>query len=643
VRELALAFQAAQARRTRLTANEVQRLWGQLDRANLSGSWQASVGPRIVRTITAGQLSSAGAADDYVDEVVAAEGADSDRVGRVRPEAFAGIAADGRSLDSLMLLSVITTKQGIAGGLSTDDSMMRGLQQALRLSSSEVTQAGRSAVGSSMVGQRTIQGYVRVVNPPACSRCIILAGREYGWNKGFQRHPRCFPAGVAVSGPRSQAAARRWFEGELVILSTASGQNLPLTGNHPVLTRRGWVPANLLQEGDEVVRSTRPEGATPLVVPDHHEVPSLIEDVWGALSVHGLDRMPTTAEDFHGDGQEGQVDVVYADRALTGGRVAPVGEQLVQFGFASGLGLSGEFAIERAPMLVDLGDSAHAGGAISGSGLGLPFVGAHLLSPDGASLAGAAALDSGLDQASCNHVPGYAVLLPEGELAGSVEVGGDDLLYGEVAGLPRWDAPGATFGVETREGYASRGRDLLERLSSQVELDRVVELRRVEWSGHVYSLTSVEGWHSANSLIVSNCDCVHLPTTLVARHQRRGFIDPESYFNSLSEGEQNRVFGLAGARAIREGADMGQVVNARRGMYTTTAYGRTVQATREGATRRGAFYRQERRRAIDRGLVGPSGRGFQLRTPRLMPEEIFRLADSRDEAIAMLRRFGYLT
>lgn len=158
------------------------------------------------------------------------------------------------------------------------------------------------------------------------------------------------------------------------------------------------------------------------------------------------------------------------------------------------------------------------------------------------------------------------------------------------------------------------------------------------------------------------CDCVHLPTTLVARHQGRGrvesdrftpttrpgagapgFINPRAYFDTLSRVEQDRVFGQAGARAIREGGDMSQIVNARRGMYTTTAYGRTVQATREGTTRRGYFYRQERRRAIDRGLVPSSGRGFQLRTPRLLPEEIFRLAESRDEAIAMLRRFGYLT
>ena len=646
VRELALAFQAAQARRARLTANEVQRLWRQLDRRDLSGSWSASVGPQIVRAVTAGQLMSAGAADGYVDEVVDAEGADPLREGRVRAQSFAGLAADGRSLDSLMLLSLITTKQGIAGGLSTDDALMRGLRQALRLGSSEAMQAGRAAVGASMAGKRTIQGYVRVVQPPACARCILLAGKEYGWNKGFQRHPRCFPAGVVVAGPWSQAAARRWFKGELVVLSTASGQNLPLTGNHPVLTRRGWVPANLLQEGDEVVRSTRPEGATPLVVPDHQQVPSLIEDVWGALGVHGLDRMPTTAEDFHGDGQQGEVDVVYADRALASSRITPSAEHLGELGFADGLGLPSEFAIECASVFLDLWDSAHAGSTVGGGGLGLPLVGAHLLGADDARRAGAAALYSGLGQAPCNYVPRDAVLLSKGELAGSVEVGGGDLPYGKVADLPRWDAPGAAFGMETCEGYASRGSDLLERLSGQVELDRVVELRRIEWSGHVYSLTSVEGWHSANNLIVSNCDCVHLPTTLIARSQHRdrgGFIDPGAYFNTLGRADQDRIFTAAGARAIREGGDMGQIVNARRGMYTTTTYGRTLRATREGTTTRGFFYRRERARDIARGRVPADiGRQYRLTAPRLMPEQIFELAESRDEAIAMLRRFGYL-
>jgi hypothetical protein len=143
-----------------------------------------------------------------------------------------------------------------------------------------------------------------------------------------------------------------------------------------------------------------------------------------------------------------------------------------------------------------------------------------------------------------------------------------------------------------------------------------------------------------------HCDCVHLPTTLVARnqHRDRGYINPESYFGNLSRAEQDRIFTAAGARAIREGADMGQVIKARRGMYTTTAYGRTLRATREGATTRGFYYRQERARDIARGRVPANiGRQYRLMSPRLLPEQIFELAGSRDEAIAMLRRFGYLT
>jgi hypothetical protein len=189
-RDVALAFQAAQARRARAAANRVQDLWRQLDPGDLSRSWQIWVGPQVVNTVTAAQLASAAAADEYVDAMVSAEGADPDRAGRTRAEAFAGVAADGRSLDDLLHLPIITSKMRIAGGMDVEEALMSGLRQALMLSSSEVTQAGRGAVGSSMAGQRTIQGYVRVVNPPACSRCILLAGKEYGWNAGFQRHPR---------------------------------------------------------------------------------------------------------------------------------------------------------------------------------------------------------------------------------------------------------------------------------------------------------------------------------------------------------------------------------------------------------------------------------------------------------------------
>lgn len=145
------------------------------------------------------------------------------------------------------------------------------------------------------------------------------------------------------------------------------------------------------------------------------------------------------------------------------------------------------------------------------------------------------------------------------------------------------------------------------------------------------------------------CQCYGVPAT-EARPGRR--TDPMGFFNSLTRGEQNRRFGLGGAEAIRNGADIFSVVNAGRSTITLDAYGRKVVATLEGTSRRGDFYRQMLREAeqktgkrfarsradIEQGLPR-----FHLRTPRLTPGEIYRLSADRNELIRLLKRFGYLS
>ena len=345
--QLAESYYVALSGLSRKAADRTQALWRQLDARNLTGSWESLVGPLIVETVTAGQAAAAALADPYLNGMVAADGGDPSVGSRIRPGGFAGYAADGRALDSLMYLPVITTKQAIGAGLDEVEAMMRGLNQLLKIAASEVTTAGRTATGAGIAARKTIQGYIRVATSPCCARCAILSGVEYGWNRGFQRHPRC----------------------------------------------------------------------------------------------------------------------------------------------------------------------------------------------------------------DCIHMP--ATLIARNSL---------------------------------RRGHLERQE--------------------------MFPTTGAGG--------------------------PRGFVNGRSYFNSLSPRDQDRIFTIAGARAIRDGASMTSVVNARRGMYTTTAYRQRVRATREGTTRRGAFYRSERARAIARGQVPASGRGFRPRAPRLLPEEIYKLADTRNEAIAMLRRYGYI-
>jgi hypothetical protein len=314
-----------QQRTVRHAANRAQRTWRRMSPSDLDSSWTA-LSADLVAAVTAGQQRAAAPAQGYVESAVRADGGSPDPAGAVRTSAFVGVAADGRPLKSLLYQPVIETRWRLLSGQSGQDALDGALSMLLREIETEVADAGRAADGVSIASDRTVTGYVRVLSPPSCSRCAVLAGKVYGSAVAFQRHP--------------------------------------------------------------------------------------------------------------------------------------------------------------------------------------------------------------------------------------------------------------------------------------------------------------------------HCDCVHLPTT---RYRSSPLMDAGEYFHSLSAAEQSRIFTVAGAQAIRDGADISSVVNARRGMYTASAYGRGLQATREGTTRRGLFYRQERRRAIERGLIPRTGYGFRMTTPRLLPEEIYRQAGSRSEVLAMLRRYGYLT
>lgn len=60
-----------------------------------------------------------------------------------------------------------------------------------RLILSEVADAGRTASQVEFVSRPDWTNYVRMLNPPSCARCTILAGRIYRDLEAFDRHPLC--------------------------------------------------------------------------------------------------------------------------------------------------------------------------------------------------------------------------------------------------------------------------------------------------------------------------------------------------------------------------------------------------------------------------------------------------------------------
>lgn len=117
-----------------------------------------------------------------------------------------------------------------------------------------------------------------------------------------------------------------------------------------------------------------------------------------------------------------------------------------------------------------------------------------------------------------------------------------------------------------------------------------------------------------------NCLCLHFPTTAVGATETA--TDPYTQFEALSPREQDRIYTKSGAEAIRNGADMNQVVNARRGMTTSGRF------TSEGSSRRGYY-----RITSDAGKAGKR---------RLSVDELLRRSGGSKEAfVRLLNEYGY--
>lgn len=179
-----------QASLTQQVMATVRRLWARVDPADIAGSF-SKIFAKLLDLITQAQAEAATTGAAYVGAVLAAQGVTPDPIGALVAASLAGIASDGRGLESLVALPVITAKELIGRGAPVSDAMTVAEGQLLTIASTQVTDAGRVATGVGIAIDRMSAGYERVLTLPSCSRCIVLAGKQYAWNDGFLRHPRC--------------------------------------------------------------------------------------------------------------------------------------------------------------------------------------------------------------------------------------------------------------------------------------------------------------------------------------------------------------------------------------------------------------------------------------------------------------------
>lgn len=245
------------------------------------------IGAQLLMLVAAAQVAAARDADGYIAAVLAELGlVPGASPGIVVPSAFSGVAGDGRDLASLLGYAVPKAGQAFNAArdvsvaaeelerpewasdvlweslererlaqLETDQArnMAAAAGQALAeagnwletVAATAVIDAARSAESAAIAVHPEVTGYVRMLNPPSCSRCVLLAGQFYRWNDGFKRHPLCDCRHI----PASESVA-----GDLTVEPDAFFASLPtaaeLSELHPGLTVRERRKAGHISQED---------------------------------------------------------------------------------------------------------------------------------------------------------------------------------------------------------------------------------------------------------------------------------------------------------------------------------------------------------------------------------------------------------
>ena len=262
----------AQQRLIVATLGLTRREWSMIG-SDFDAGW-ARIGPRLALLTASAQLGAARSGASYVPASLAEVGASPEAVGTVRPEGFAGIAADGRELETLLYGAVVKAREANADSL--DERLRIGGQWLDMAVHTTISDTARSAA-SVAIAATPKTGWIRHVNPPCCQRCAVLAGKLFKFNQGFERHPRCdcfhipyaesdpFDPGVYI-GPddvKDLTKVQRRAIGDGAdmnqVINSRRGRSADGLYTSEGTTRRGWnsyVKRELAKQRGEVARET---------------------------------------------------------------------------------------------------------------------------------------------------------------------------------------------------------------------------------------------------------------------------------------------------------------------------------------------------------------------------------------------------
>lgn len=177
---------------TQVTMNSLQYgqgLWSQVSPNFISASWQEML-PAMKANLSQAQFASALDGFAYTGLALAQQGQFVPSAAMLNVSSLAGYSSAGYPLDFTLMRPVTKAKQAIASGLAPGLALQQAMNTLMLILKTQIKDASRVAASVDIAAKPQI-GYVRMVGPNSCGRCIVLAGRYFKWNQGFLRHPQC--------------------------------------------------------------------------------------------------------------------------------------------------------------------------------------------------------------------------------------------------------------------------------------------------------------------------------------------------------------------------------------------------------------------------------------------------------------------
>lgn len=339
---------------------------------------------------------------------------------------------------------------------------------------------------------------------------------------------------------------KRWYEGAMVNITTKSGRSIKITPNHPVLTSRGWIKAGLINLSDKVFTVK----ASSILLKENYKnsTESKFCDLFSALEVlvdsSLVSNRPAAAKDFHGDTTDSNVNVINT----SGFRWSNVVESLTQklknkslpmrpLVDSSFHSLSSEHLAFNASLTTScgsMGSLCHSGNLL---GSGVCHSSELLLTPV-----------SWLDSERLEHIlcsPNWAVEAEPFCKAIKPSSGVESVEYFELLRFSEIGFSSNTSGNKESMNYgaarSNSGSNLHHgHVSSEFEVDDVVDVRLTEYSGHVYNLENVDNWYLSNGIVTHNCRSAMIPAIAMQDVDTRAAVGGQKGAEAKDEFEQRQ-------------------------------------------------------------------------------------------------------